>query len=151
MSDPTPWTTVGSLLISGAWMAFFYRVYRIAVEELRLPRVALAIGDGMYWLVACIFVFSRLYQSNGGEVRLYVFIVLACGFWAYRWTVGRLVDRVLRYGWRIVAWTLAKLFAIIHFCYRGTVQACVYVIQWSRGFIWGIRLWCRFPRRTPKE
>ncbi len=43
-----------------------------------------ACNDVLFWLVQALVVFYVLLQANNGEIRLYIFLALVCGFAAYR-------------------------------------------------------------------
>lgn len=77
---------------SGAVMGVLFDVYRVLSGQLRPPRWLVPLLDGVYWIVATLFVFRALLYSNYGQVRFYVFLGLLFGVWVYfrlasRWTV----------------------------------------------------------------
>jgi len=71
------------MVLSGAALGLLYDGYRVLSGELRFPRWMLPPLDILYWAVATAAVFRVLYLSNGGEVRIYVFLALLLGISMY--------------------------------------------------------------------
>lgn len=92
MSLATQFLTLSVMAGSGAVMGVLFDVYRVLSGQLRPPRWLVPLLDGVYWIVATLFVFRALLYSNYGQVRFYVFLGLLLGVWVYfrlasRWTV----------------------------------------------------------------
>ncbi|CAM3692921.1 spore cortex biosynthesis protein YabQ [Marinicrinis lubricantis] len=94
MSLHTQLATLLTMLISGQVLGAVFDMYRVISVQLHFRRWLIPILDLCYWIAATLFVFRMLYVSNHGEVRIYVFIALIIGVWAY---YGLLSDTVIKY------------------------------------------------------
>lgn len=76
--------------VFGAAFDTYHRLFR------RSSRHALFVflNDILFWLFQGLVVFYLLFQINNGEIRLYVFLALLCGFAAYQ---GLLKSSYLRF------------------------------------------------------
>lgn len=84
--------TLAAMVLSGNVLGILFDSYRVVSRELRLHRRLIPLFDLAYWLAATVFVFRILYQTNLGEVRVFVFLGLLLGISAYfaffsRWTI----------------------------------------------------------------
>ena len=75
--------------------------YRVVRGILTPKTLFTGIGDLIFWVVSTLVVFATLLLTNWGEVRLYVFLGLAIGIFAYMKLCSRIVTRMLISAWRV--------------------------------------------------
>ncbi|MNE60684.1 Spore protein YabQ [compost metagenome] len=97
-------------------MGTVFDSYRVASNELKLPRWWLPVLDIIYWMAAAVMVFRVLYASNNGEVRAYVFIGLALGVIFYYFLLSKLVIVIVR-------WSIKAIRSLINF-----IVKCLYIL-----------------------
>lgn len=126
MSLSVQFLTLFMMFASGFILGVLYDVYRVSAGSIQLQRWTVSIFDIFYWLAATLIVFKMLYESNQGEVRLFVFIGLLLGAWFYfhyisTYTVT-IVKRLLKLIRRISAWIYRGLellvFRPVFFLYK---------------------------------
>jgi len=104
---------MAAMMASGTALGLLFDGYRVLSGELRFPRWIVPPLDILYWAVGTAAVFRVLYLSNGGEVRLYVFLALLIGVSFYFALLSplfvklfrRAIDltrRCIRFGIRVV-------------------------------------------------
>jgi len=96
---------MAAMMCSGAALGMLYDAYRVVFREFRFPRWLVPPLDVMYWAVGTILVFRILYASNGGELRLFVFLALGIGVCFY---FGVLSDAFVR-AFRVALTALKRL------------------------------------------
>jgi spore cortex biosynthesis protein YabQ len=89
--------TMASMMLSGVALGMLYDAYRVVSGEFRFPRWTIPPLDILYWAVGTIAVFRVLYLSNGGEVRLYVFLALMIGVSGYFAFFSGLITAIVRF------------------------------------------------------
>ncbi|HZG77746.1 MAG TPA: spore cortex biosynthesis protein YabQ [Paenibacillus sp.] len=120
--------TMAAMMLSGAALGLLFDGYRVLSGELRFPRWIIPPLDILYWAVGTVAVFRVLFLSNGGEVRIYVFLALMIGVSFYfallsgfavktiRWTIGRvkaLIRLLIRLGDLLVVRPLVGLYRLV--------------------------------------
>jgi spore cortex biosynthesis protein YabQ len=70
---------MASMICSGVALGLLFDTYRVLSGEFRFPRWIIPPLDLLYWAVGTLAVFRILFLSNGGEVRLYVFLAMMIG------------------------------------------------------------------------
>ncbi|CUH96462.1 putative membrane protein [Propionispora sp. 2/2-37] len=93
----------GIMLATGMALGIVFDCYRVMRALLRLKKVATAIADILYWLLATGLVFLVLMLSNWGELRFYVFIGLITGVFCYYRLFSSAVIRLLIQATRMLA------------------------------------------------
>ncbi|PTL22270.1 spore cortex biosynthesis protein YabQ [Shouchella clausii] len=79
----------------------------------RTFRIHIALLDIAFWIVQALLVFYILFKTNQGDIRIYVFLALLCGYAAYQalfkgvynWLVNlviTIVQAVLRFVWGLL-------------------------------------------------
>jgi len=85
------------LLTTGWLLGFLFDFYRV-LRGMHKPRgIATAVGDLLYWLIATVCTGGALLYSNGGEIRLYIFLALVAGALTYFKMFSRLCVRFIVY------------------------------------------------------
>lgn len=102
---------MAAMVLSGAALGLLYDGYRVLSGELRFPRWMIPPLDILYWAVGAVAVFRVLYLSNGGEVRIYVFLALLLGISTYFALLSGFFVQAIR-------WTIAQVRRLIRFSIR---------------------------------
>jgi spore cortex biosynthesis protein YabQ len=87
----TQYLTVLAMSVSGAVLGAVYDVYRTILAEWRYLRWMSSILDFAYWIFALGLVLWALEWANDGDVRFYVFVIMAIGLALYRLLLRKLV------------------------------------------------------------
>ncbi|RPF42495.1 spore cortex biosynthesis protein YabQ [Thermodesulfitimonas autotrophica] len=67
--------------LAGGWL---YDLYQVSFRLLRLrTRVALALGDTLFWLCLTVLACFLFFAGNTGGVRFYTFLGMLTGFFFY--------------------------------------------------------------------
>jgi len=121
--------TMGMMLLGGLSLGGLFDLYRVLAGQLRAPRYAYYLLDIMFWVLGTALIFSLLYMSNLGQVRMFIFIGLLVGVGVYfllfsksviafiLWAI-RVVRLIIRIGKRMI-----QLFIVtpVVWLYRATV------------------------------
>lgn len=114
----------GIMTATGFLLGVLFDCYRVLRGTVRLKTWSTALADLLYWLIATVVVFGILLFSNGGELRLYVFIGLFAGAALYYRLASNFVIRLLleavrlagtgvRYLKLLLFWLVVKPVAIL--------------------------------------
>lgn len=162
---------MGMMFLGGLSLGGLFDLYRVLAGQLKAPRYAYYLLDVFFWIVGTLLVFKLLYESNLGQVRMFIFIGLLAGvllyflifsatviqiiLWLIRFTKAaiRVIKRIVEifvitpviWLYRAVVIFLGFLLAIAIFLYKVMLQLLYPV--W-RLLIWLIRplgRWLRIP------
>jgi len=100
--------TMFMMFLGGLALGAIFDLFRVLHAQFHLPRWVLAVMDIAYWVAATALIFRLLYASNNGELRLFVFIGLAIGAFAYAMLLSKLTVRIFQF----VFATLKAIFRI---------------------------------------
>jgi spore cortex biosynthesis protein YabQ len=100
--------TMASMMASGAALGLFFDVYRVLSSEFRFPRWMIPPLDLLFWGVGTVTVFRVLFLSNGGDVRIYVFLAMALGVSFYFALISGFAVQSVR-------WLIKQMKALIRF------------------------------------
>lgn len=86
MTLSVQFTTMAAMAAMGVWIGlsvdtygrFFYRGKQGRWNAFQIA------GDLLFWLIQGLLVFYVLLNINDGDVRIYIFLALLCGYAAYR-------------------------------------------------------------------
>lgn len=82
--------TVFALTIAiGTLLGILFDLYRVIRGRLRPGKLATALGDLLFWLVATALTFALLVVGNWGELRLYVWVGFLSGAFVYHLLLSR--------------------------------------------------------------
>lgn len=87
------WTLM-MMVVGGNALGAIYDLFHVLHKRLRMPRLAYIPIDILYWILATILIFSLLYTSNQGQLRLFVFIGLVSGVLMYYFWLSRPTSRL---------------------------------------------------------
>lgn len=72
-----------AMIVMGIWLGIAVDTYGRFMHPNRWTWL-LFLCDIFFWIVQGLFIFYVLLQVNEGELRVYIFVALLCGFAAYR-------------------------------------------------------------------
>ncbi|UUZ82171.1 spore cortex biosynthesis protein YabQ [Paenibacillus sp. P26] len=79
----------------GLALGVLFDLYRVLSGQLKVPLWLKGLCDLLYWLIGTLVVFKLLYESNGGEVRPFIFLGLGIGIILYFLLFSRPVIRLI--------------------------------------------------------
>ncbi|WP_431802040.1 spore cortex biosynthesis protein YabQ [Halobacillus andaensis] len=102
MTLTTQFMTMISMIAGGMYVGAaidtFERLFRKRNKRSWLEFV----WQSAFWMTQAAFLFFILYSVNYGEIRMYIFVALFCGYAGYRALVQKLYNRVLEVAIHIV-------------------------------------------------
>jgi spore cortex biosynthesis protein YabQ len=109
---------IGTFVITvatGVFLGLVFDFYRVLRALFRLRRLWTALADLVYWLFATVAFFLALLLGNWGELRLYAFIGLAFGAFAYFRLLSRHCVRGLVGLIRLMATVVRVVITVVHY------------------------------------
>ncbi|WZX99766.1 spore cortex biosynthesis protein YabQ [Bacillus sp. FSL W7-1360] len=101
--------TLTAMIGMGVWLGASLDTYeRFTVKQNRF-RLLIAVRDLFFWILQALIVFYVLLKLNHGEIRIYIFLALLCGYAAYQALFKRLYQNLLE-------WTIKVMTALYRFC-----------------------------------
>ncbi|WP_078393342.1 spore cortex biosynthesis protein YabQ [Shouchella patagoniensis] len=76
--------TMLSMAAMGIWLGAAIDTYSRFTLERHYFNLKTALNDLLFWLLQALIVFFVLFKANLGEVRIYVFIAILCGYAGYQ-------------------------------------------------------------------
>ncbi|MDV2686764.1 spore cortex biosynthesis protein YabQ [Alkalihalophilus lindianensis] len=95
MSLTVQFYTMLSMAAMGIWLGAAIDTYGRFLRKRRSFHWLTACKDLLFWLIQGLIVFYVLLVSNHGEVRLYVFLAILCGYACYMALLQTTYKRVL--------------------------------------------------------
>lgn len=103
--------TMAAMAVMGIWIGLsvdtygrlFYRGGRRRWNPLQIA------GDLLFWVVQGLLVFLVLLEVNEGDVRIYIFLSLFCGYAAYKSLFQSIYRRLLEGGISVVRFLVRML------------------------------------------
>lgn len=124
------------LALTAIALSFLFDCYRFMRKTLRLRVWTTAVADLCFWLLAALIVFAVLLCSNGGEMRLYVFISLTLGALVYYRFLSSRAMQCIMVGFKAFRGIMQAVFHTFHvlivqpFFY--TLRAIAYPLRFFR-------------------
>ncbi|MFL0365683.1 spore cortex biosynthesis protein YabQ [Pseudobacillus sp. 179-B 2D1 NHS] len=87
--------TLLSMIAMGITFGAFLDTYQRFLKRQTRPRAVSFFTDIIFWCLFGLLIFYCLYRVNYGEIRLYLFLALLCGYSAYQALFKRLYLRLL--------------------------------------------------------
>ena len=84
MSLAVQFNTMLAMIIMGSLFGVSLDTYNRFLKRSKRNRIIVFINDILFWLFQCFIIFYILFLVNHGEIRLYIFLALICGFAAYQ-------------------------------------------------------------------
>ncbi|MFG6150763.1 spore cortex biosynthesis protein YabQ [Halobacillus sp. B23F22_1] len=101
MTLTTQFMTMISMIAGGIYIGAAMDTFERLFHK-RNKRSWLEYGwQSAFWITQAAFLFFILYSVNYGEIRVYIFVALLCGYAAYRALFQRSYNRILEFKIRI--------------------------------------------------
>lgn len=95
MTLTTQFMTMLAMISMGGMFGASLDTYQRFLKRTERKRWAVFINDILFWLLQGLAIFYILFLVNQGELRLYVFLALLCGFAAYQSLFKRIYLKIL--------------------------------------------------------
>ncbi|HHY22293.1 MAG TPA: spore cortex biosynthesis protein YabQ, partial [Bacilli bacterium] len=76
--------TMLAMIGMGLYVGAALDTYGRFVKRRNTFHLVTAFNDILFWLVQGLFIFYILFSVNNGELRVYIFLALLCGYAAYQ-------------------------------------------------------------------
>ena len=127
MSLHVQFTTLLAMIGTGIAIGASFDTYAHIFNRSERHRLIVLIADILFWVVQALYVFYTLLLVNNGEIRLYIFLAILCGYAAYQALFQSMYVRLLQ-----------KIIRIVVALYRLIVRLFYYII------VFPLRLLYRF-------
>ncbi|KJS12145.1 MAG: hypothetical protein VR67_10165 [Peptococcaceae bacterium BRH_c8a] len=112
-------------ILTGVLAGIIYDFYAGIGYVWRLRKIAVHVGDTLFWLVLTVVVYALLWYYNQGEVRFFVLLGLGIGAGLYHRLCRQAVRKIIILGLeqvirllRWVRWVLTWLLVVLFFPFR---------------------------------
>lgn len=95
MSLTTQFYTMLAMVGIGGWIGVALDTYGRFLKRPLRARWVVFINDFMFWVVQGLILFYLLLLVNEGELRIYIFLAVLCGYAAYQSLLKRVYLRIL--------------------------------------------------------
>nr|WP_183244381.1 spore cortex biosynthesis protein YabQ [Anoxybacillus mongoliensis] len=96
MSLHVQFTTLLAMIGTGMIIGASFDTYAHIFNRSERHRLIVWIADILFWVVQALYVFYTLLVINNGQVRLYIFFTILCGYAAYQALFQRMYVRLLQ-------------------------------------------------------
>ncbi|WP_175637973.1 spore cortex biosynthesis protein YabQ [Metabacillus schmidteae] len=97
MSLTTQFYTMLAMVGMGSWIGVALDTYGRFLKRPLRARWVIFINDFMFWVVQGLILFYLLLLVNEGELRIYIFLALLCGYAAYQGLFKQVYLKLLEY------------------------------------------------------
>lgn len=95
MSLTTQFYTMLAMVGMGGWIGAALDTYGRFLQRPLRARWVVFINDFMFWVVQGLILFYLLLLVNEGELRIYIFLAVLCGYAAYQSLLKQIYLRIL--------------------------------------------------------
>lgn len=88
---------VSKAIVLGFFVGLFYELLRLVKNFLPHKKIIIAIKDIVFFIVFAVCIFLFYVKVGDGELRLYYIIFAFLGFFAYLFTFGKIIQRILKW------------------------------------------------------
>ncbi|OAS85714.1 MULTISPECIES: spore cortex biosynthesis protein YabQ [Metabacillus] len=145
MTLTTQFYTMLAMVGMGGWIGVALDTYGRFLKRPLRARWVIFINDFMFWVVQGLILFYLLLLVNEGELRIYIFLAVLCGYAAYQSLLKGIYIRVLE---RLIQTSLSIYRFMLKVCHIlfvkpivGLVQLIIVVILGTLNFLWRITKW----------
>jgi spore cortex biosynthesis protein YabQ len=132
MTLSTQFLTMLSMIGMGALFGVMFDTYQRFLHRPKRKQWFVFFNDILFWSIQALIIFYVLFQVNKGEIRLYIFIALLCGFATYQSLFKHIYLRLLEIVISTVIWIInfmKKTFIfIIYKPVRGLIKLAIFII-----------------------
>ena len=86
--------TIGIAFVSGAFITFIYDLLRIFRRVISHGNVWIGMEDFLFWIWTSFWIFSVLYRTNDGSLRIYTILAMVLGMIIYHKTLSEPFVRI---------------------------------------------------------
>ena len=145
MSLTTQFYTMLAMVGMGSWIGVALDTYGRFLKRPLRARWVVFINDFMFWVVQGLILFYLLLLVNEGELRIYIFLALLCGYAAYQGLFKHLYLKLLEY----IIQASIRLYSIIIKIgqvmlvrpIRALIQLIIVIVLGILKVIWNLLKW----------
>ncbi|KZZ86536.1 MULTISPECIES: spore cortex biosynthesis protein YabQ [Bacillaceae] len=129
----------------GAWLGAALDTYRRFLVRSKRAGWIVFFNDLVFWLLQSVLFFYVLLLVNEGELRIYMFLAILCGFAAYQSLLKGIYLAVLNFLIRSFLFIFKLLMGVAHFVLikpiKGIITLFAVVITGLLNLFWKILKW----------
>lgn len=140
MSLTTQLETMLAMIGMGGWLGIALDTYNRFLRRSKRSRFIVFFNDLFFWLLQALFIFYVLLLTNDGELRVYIFLALLCGYAAYQSLFRHIYLKLLE---TMIRCCIALYRFFLRTCYYVIVQPLRLLLQlflWTALLIWRVVL-----------
>lgn len=131
MTLSTQFLTMISMIGMGALFGVMFDTYQRFLHRTKRKQWLVFFNDVLFWVIQALIIFYVLFQVNKGDVRLYIFLALLCGFAAYQGLFKHIYLRLLEIVISTFIWIInfmkSTFIFIIYKPVRGLVKLTIFI------------------------
>lgn len=77
-------------VLNGFIIGIFFDIFRILRKGFKTPDVITYMQDIAFWILSGLIILYSIFKFNSGELRLFIFIGVLLGIWAYILVLSKL-------------------------------------------------------------
>ncbi|KHE72193.1 spore cortex biosynthesis protein YabQ [Halobacillus sp. BBL2006] len=128
MTLTTQFITILTMLAGGAFVGASLDTFERFFHNRNKKSWLEIIYQLLFWLFQAAFLFYILYLANYGELRVYVFVALVCGYASYRALFQNLYLKALEVGIRVGTAILRTVKKIIYHLVIWPIKSMIFLI-----------------------
>jgi len=145
MSLTTQFYTMLAMVGMGGWLGAALDTYGRFLKRPLRARWVVFINDLLFWLVQGLILFYLLLLVNEGELRIYIFLAVLCGYAAYQSLLKKIYLQLLEIFIQ-TSLTIYRLFIragqlMIVKPIVGTIQLLIAIILGTANILWKLIKW----------
>lgn len=86
--------TIGIAFVSGVFITFIYDLLRVFRRIIAHGNLWIGVEDFLFWIWTSFWIFSVLYRTNDGSLRIYTILAMVLGMIIYHKTVSEPFVRI---------------------------------------------------------
>ncbi|PGT90945.1 MULTISPECIES: spore cortex biosynthesis protein YabQ [Bacillaceae] len=145
MSLSTQFYTMIAMAGMGSWIGAALDTYGRFLKRPLRARWVVFINDFMFWVVQGLILFYLLLLVNEGELRIYIFLAVLCGYAAYQSLFKKiylsLLERIIQTSIRLYRILVNIGRAMIVRPIKGLIQLIIVILLGTLNVLWSIIKW----------
>jgi spore cortex biosynthesis protein YabQ len=129
----------------GGWIGVALDTYGRFLKRPLRARWVVFINDFMFWVVQGLILFYLLLLVNEGELRIYIFLAVLCGYATYQSLLKgiyiRILERLIQTSLNIYRFMLKVCHVMFVKPIVGLVQLIIVIILGTLNFLWRLTKW----------